>query len=63
MKKGFVRLNELDNNIQSSIRYGTPHNFIGIPIPGYLSDKSIIISKILSNASTRNSKNIKQRWI
>lgn len=45
MQQGFVKLNDLDPNIQSSIRYGTSHNFIGAPIPGYLSDKSIIISE------------------
>ncbi len=47
--EGFTRLNDLDPNIQSSIRYGTIHNFIGEPIPGYLSDKSIIISEEAAN--------------
>lgn len=45
LEEGFTRLNDIDTNIQSSIRYGTTHNFIGRKIPGYLSDKSIIISK------------------
>ncbi|MEV4646183.1 M15 family metallopeptidase [Saccharopolyspora sp. NPDC049357] len=32
---GFVRLRDVDSSIVEEIRYATPHNFTGDPVPGY----------------------------
>ncbi|RRO15663.1 D-alanyl-D-alanine dipeptidase [Saccharopolyspora rhizosphaerae] len=33
--EGFVRLRDVDSSILEEVRYATPHNFTGDPVPGY----------------------------
>lgn len=40
-QKGFVYLHEVDPTIQTSVRYATAHNFVGMPVDGY--KKPVII--------------------
>ena len=41
----FTRLEELDSNIQVSLRYTGIYNFLGIPVNGYKHNGTIIITK------------------
>lgn len=45
LPEGFVYLSEVDNTIQTELRYITKNNFIGKPIDGYLKTTVIISSK------------------
>lgn len=38
---GFVYLKDIDATIIQSVRYATPHNFVGYPMPGYNSPQII----------------------
>ena len=42
---GFVYLCNIEESIQSELRYITPHNFIGKPIDGYKKDTIIVSQK------------------
>ncbi|SEH35027.1 M15 family metallopeptidase [Magnetospirillum fulvum] len=36
LPEDFVRLRDIDSTISQDIRYAGPHNFIGVPVDGYL---------------------------
>lgn len=42
LPEGFSYLSDIDDTIQSDLRYFSDHNFIGKPIDGYLKNKVII---------------------
>jgi len=44
--KGFVYLHDIDPTIQVSLRYAGEHNFVGVPVDGYNSEKVIITEPI-----------------
>jgi len=50
MQQGFVKLEQLNQDIQIALRYGTKHNFLNEVVPGYQSTNTIIISKQAADA-------------
>ncbi|WP_461152587.1 M15 family metallopeptidase [Saccharopolyspora tripterygii] len=50
--EGFVRLHDVDPSIVEEIRYATPHNFTGDPVPGY-DEPMCVVTRPLAEALRR----------
>ncbi|WP_406692547.1 M15 family metallopeptidase [Saccharopolyspora sp. ID03-671] len=49
---GFVRLRDVDSSILEDVRYATPHNFTGDPVPGY-DEPMCVLTRPLAEALHR----------
>lgn len=57
---GFVRLRDVDSSILEDMRYATPHNFTGDPVPGYR-EPLCVVTRPLAQALHRAQRTLRKQ--